>query len=88
MSIFLELYRDQTAACYLADVFSFCNSEAVDAAISGALVDDCVQACQNHGKGRHFAVYERLDELATDLRKMFGQGGPAYGVVPGKNGYA
>ncbi|EIN09296.1 alpha/beta-hydrolase [Punctularia strigosozonata HHB-11173 SS5] len=37
--------------------------------------------------GGHFAAHEKPEELATDLRKMFGKGGKAYGVVPGKDGY-
>ena len=41
-----------------------------------------------HAKGGHFAAFEHPNELAGDLRKMFGKGGPAYGVIPGKNGYA
>ena len=41
-----------------------------------------------HEKGGHFAAFEQPDALAGDLRKMFGKGGPAYGVVPGKDGYA
>ncbi|KAJ7081331.1 Alpha/Beta hydrolase protein [Mycena belliarum] len=41
-----------------------------------------------HDSGGHFAAYERPQELAGDLRKMFGKGGPAYGVVSGKPGYA
>uniref|UniRef100_A0A0W0FK69 Epoxide hydrolase N-terminal domain-containing protein n=2 Tax=Moniliophthora roreri TaxID=221103 RepID=A0A0W0FK69_MONRR len=40
-----------------------------------------------HKHGGHFAAYEHPEELADDLRKMFGKDGPAYGVVPGKNGY-
>ncbi|KAH9846434.1 alpha/beta-hydrolase [Lenzites betulinus] len=40
-----------------------------------------------HDKGGHFAAYEQPEKLAGDLRKMFGKGGPAHGVVPGKNGY-
>ena len=40
-----------------------------------------------HEKGGHFAAFERPDALAGDLRKMLGKGGPAYGVVPGKDGY-
>ena len=42
----------------------------------------------DHDKGGHFAALERPDDLAGDLRKIFGKGGPAHGVVPGKNGYA
>ncbi|KAI0754245.1 alpha/beta-hydrolase [Daedaleopsis nitida] len=41
-----------------------------------------------HDKGGHFAAHENPEALAGDLRKMFGKGGPAYAVVPGKNGYA
>ncbi|CAL1713419.1 unnamed protein product [Somion occarium] len=40
-----------------------------------------------HEKGGHFASHETPEVLAGDLRKMFGKGGPAYGVVPGKSGY-
>lgn len=38
-------------------------------------------------KGGHFAAHEQPEALAGDLRKMFGSGGPAFGVVSGKNGY-
>lgn len=41
-----------------------------------------------HDKGGHFAAWERPDVIAGDLKKMFGRGGGAYGVVKGKNGYA
>ncbi|KAI3621519.1 epoxide hydrolase [Moniliophthora roreri] len=41
----------------------------------------------NHERGGHFAAHEQPDKLAGDLRNMFGKGGPAYGVVPGKDGY-
>ncbi|KAJ3475637.1 hypothetical protein NLI96_g11708 [Meripilus lineatus] len=41
-----------------------------------------------HEGGGHFAAHEKPVELVSDLRKMFGKGGPAYGVVSGKNGYA
>ncbi|KAI8989684.1 alpha/beta-hydrolase [Trametes punicea] len=40
-----------------------------------------------HDKGGHFAAFEQPEKLAGDLRKMFGKGGPAYGVVTGKSGY-
>jgi hypothetical protein len=40
-----------------------------------------------HAHGGHFAAHEQPLELASDVRKMFGKGGPAYGVVPGKDGY-
>ncbi|KAF5314945.1 hypothetical protein D9619_007397 [Psilocybe cf. subviscida] len=41
-----------------------------------------------HDKGGHFAAHEVPEVLVGDLRKMFGKGGPAFGVVPGKTGYA
>ncbi|ESK84241.1 epoxide hydrolase [Moniliophthora roreri MCA 2997] len=41
-----------------------------------------------HEHGGHFAAHEQPVELVGDLREMFGKGGPAYGVVPGKDGYA
>lgn len=41
-----------------------------------------------HDSGGHFAAHEKPQELVGDLRKMFGRGGPAFGVVPGKVGYA
>ncbi|KAK0488142.1 Alpha/Beta hydrolase protein [Armillaria luteobubalina] len=40
-----------------------------------------------HASGGHFAAHEKPQELVNDLRKMFGKGGPAFGVVPGKTGY-
>ncbi|KAG6849688.1 hypothetical protein H0H93_006306 [Arthromyces matolae] len=40
-----------------------------------------------HDKGGHFAAHEQPRALADDLRKMFGKGGPAFGVVKDKNGY-
>ncbi|KAL0562575.1 hypothetical protein V5O48_019511, partial [Marasmius crinis-equi] len=40
-----------------------------------------------HDKGGHFAAHEVPELLVNDLRKMFGKGGPAYGVVGGKDGY-
>jgi hypothetical protein len=42
----------------------------------------------DHERGGHFAAYEKPEDLAGDLRKMFGRGGPALGVVSGKDGYA
>ncbi|KAJ7116815.1 Alpha/Beta hydrolase protein [Mycena crocata] len=40
-----------------------------------------------HDSGGHFGAYEKPNELADDVRRMFGKGGPAFGVVPGKSGY-
>ncbi|KAK7045806.1 hypothetical protein VNI00_007209 [Paramarasmius palmivorus] len=42
----------------------------------------------HHKSGGHFAAHEKPNELVEDLRNMFGKGGPAFGVVPGKDGYA
>ncbi|KAL8868243.1 MAG: hypothetical protein Q9174_005117 [Haloplaca sp. 1 TL-2023] len=39
-----------------------------------------------HEKGGHFAAYEQPEAIAGDLKKMFGKGGGAFGVVPGKDG--
>jgi pimeloyl-ACP methyl ester carboxylesterase len=41
-----------------------------------------------HTSGGHFAAHEKPAELADDVRKMFATGGPAFGVVSGKTGYA
>jgi len=38
-------------------------------------------------RGGHFASHEQPEALVSDLRKMFGKGGPAAGVVPGRTGY-
>jgi hypothetical protein len=38
-------------------------------------------------KGGHFATWERPQDIADDLKQMFGKKGGAYGVVEGKNGY-
>ncbi|KII91559.1 hypothetical protein PLICRDRAFT_135850 [Plicaturopsis crispa FD-325 SS-3] len=42
---------------------------------------------REHTAGGHFAAHEQPEALVDDVRKMFGKGGPAYGVVPGKDGY-
>ncbi|KAF9453156.1 alpha/beta-hydrolase [Macrolepiota fuliginosa MF-IS2] len=34
-----------------------------------------------HKRGGHFAAYECPEALVTDLRKMFGKGGPGFGLV-------
>ena len=41
----------------------------------------------SHSEGGHFAAYEKPNELVGDLRKMYARGGPAYGVIQGKDGY-
>jgi hypothetical protein len=40
-----------------------------------------------HDAGGHFAAYEKPEQLAGDVRKMFGKGSKAFGVVPGNSGY-
>lgn len=40
-----------------------------------------------HDKGGHFAAWERPEVIVEDLRKMFGKGGPCYGIVEGSKGY-
>ncbi|TFK48593.1 alpha/beta-hydrolase [Heliocybe sulcata] len=40
-----------------------------------------------HASGGHFAAYEEPEAFVDDLRKMFGKGGPSFGVVPGLTGY-
>ncbi|KAI9797676.1 MAG: hypothetical protein M1833_005337 [Piccolia ochrophora] len=46
-----------------------------------------VVSLNEHDKGGHFAAWERPEDLVEDLRKMFGKGGGAHGVVKGKSGY-
>jgi hypothetical protein len=41
-----------------------------------------------HDSGGHFASLEKPEALVGDLRKMFGKGGPVFGIVKGKNGYS
>ena len=40
-----------------------------------------------HNRGGHFAAHEHPELLVDDLRKMFGRGGGAEGIVEGKNGF-
>ncbi|KAJ7088393.1 Alpha/Beta hydrolase protein [Mycena belliarum] len=42
---------------------------------------------REHDGGGHFAAYEKPNQLADDLGKMFGRDGPAFEVVPGHSGY-
>ncbi|KAI0071765.1 alpha/beta-hydrolase [Panus rudis PR-1116 ss-1] len=39
-----------------------------------------------HDRGGHFSAYEVPELLASDVRRFFGKGGPAFGVVHGKDG--
>jgi hypothetical protein len=40
-----------------------------------------------HDVGGHFAAYEQPEALVDDLKRMFGKGGPAAGVVPRHDGF-
>lgn len=40
-----------------------------------------------HERGGHFAAWERPQAIAEDLQKMFGRGGPCYGIVKGASGF-
>ncbi|KAG7085356.1 hypothetical protein E1B28_002922 [Marasmius oreades] len=66
---------------------SFFPKELASAPLSW-LSDRNVIFHARHEKGGHFAAHEVPELLAGDLRKMFGKGGPAYGVVKRKDGYA
>ncbi|TBU49882.1 epoxide hydrolase [Dichomitus squalens] len=43
---------------------------------------------REHERGGHFAAHEQPEALVKDFQDMFGKGGSAFGVVPGRNGYA
>ncbi|KAF2648178.1 alpha/beta-hydrolase [Lophiostoma macrostomum CBS 122681] len=55
-------------------------------AVWGRTMGPVVHESSNE-KGGHFAAWERPDAIASDLKKMFGKGGPCYGVVEGSDGY-
>jgi hypothetical protein len=38
-------------------------------------------------RGGHFAAWEKPEEIAGDLIKMFGKRGPCFGIVKGADGY-
>lgn len=40
-----------------------------------------------YDRGGHFAAWERPECIAQDLQKMFGKGGPCYGIVRDRKGY-
>ncbi|KAI0768969.1 alpha/beta-hydrolase [Trametes elegans] len=66
---------------------SYFPREALQGPPSWASTTGRVVFTSTHTKGGHFAAHEQPEELVGDVRKMFGKGGPAYGVVPGKDGY-
>ncbi|EPQ54693.1 alpha/beta-hydrolase [Gloeophyllum trabeum ATCC 11539] len=67
---------------------SYFPGEPVVAPISWMQTVGEVKSLTEHPRGGHFAAYEQPEEIAGALRKMFGKGGPAFNVVPGKTGYA
>jgi pimeloyl-ACP methyl ester carboxylesterase len=67
---------------------SFFPKELIILPIAWIRRDNRVVSEFHHDSGGHFAAHEKPEELADDLRKMFGRGGGAYGVVSGKTGYA
>lgn len=38
-------------------------------------------------RGGHFAAWEKPEEIAWDLEKMFGKNGTLYGIIPNAKGY-
>jgi hypothetical protein len=38
--------------------------------------------------GGHFAAWEKPEAIVTDLRTMFGKGGPCFNIVHGSSGYS
>lgn len=41
-----------------------------------------------HDEGGHFAAWEKPEALVSDLKKMFGKNGGAYGLINGQEGFA
>ncbi|TEB24606.1 alpha/beta-hydrolase, partial [Coprinellus micaceus] len=67
--------------------FSYFPQELIRVPAKWLKADNLVFEAE-HTAGGHFAAHEQPELLVGDLRKMFGKGGPAFGVVPGKGGYA
>jgi len=67
--------------------FSFFPGELVNLPRSWLRRTGNVVFESEHTMGGHFAAHETPELLVGDLRKMFGKGGPAYGVVSGRVGY-
>ncbi|KAJ7152716.1 Alpha/Beta hydrolase protein [Mycena crocata] len=67
--------------------YSYFPGEVFDLPRSWARQNGNVVFEAEHDAGGHFAAHEVPALLVGDLRKMFGRGGPAYGVVSGRTGY-
>ncbi|TFY66897.1 hypothetical protein EVG20_g4192 [Dentipellis fragilis] len=65
---------------------SYFPKEVISSPLSWASGMGNVVFQSEHQKGGHLAAYEQPAALVDDLRKMYGRGGPAFGVVPGKTG--
>lgn len=83
--------RATIGSIYIKDVKIGCSNFPMELYVMPALwnrtLGDLVFN-KEHDNGGHFAAFERPNELAGDLREMFGKGGGAYGVVEGKTGFA
>ncbi|KAK6073284.1 epoxide hydrolase [Seiridium cupressi] len=83
--------REQVTSEYLKDVKIGCTKFPKELVVLPALwnktLGDLVLN-KEYDSGGHFAAFERPNELASDLREMFGKDGGAYGVVKGKTGFA
>lgn len=66
---------------------SFFPNEVLDPPMDWAKMLGPVAFQRRHDRGGHFAAWERPEDLAGDLKSMFGKGGGAHGVVKGKSGY-
>jgi hypothetical protein len=58
----------------------------VPGAWAGTLGPVCLESEHERGGG-HFAAWEVPEAIAGDFGEMFGDGGPCYGVVKGRNGF-
>ncbi|KAI0048900.1 alpha/beta-hydrolase [Auriscalpium vulgare] len=67
---------------------SFFPKELIRPPVSWVKAWKNVVYTSQHEHGGHFAAHEQPEALVEDLRAMFGKGGPAANVVPGKSGYA
>ncbi|KJA17980.1 hypothetical protein HYPSUDRAFT_45697 [Hypholoma sublateritium FD-334 SS-4] len=78
--------QDQTSAIPLG--YSFFPKELVRLPRRWVKTRNLVFQSALHERGGHFAAHEAPELLVGDVRCMFSKGGPAFGVVTGKTGYA
>ncbi|TRM65405.1 Alpha/Beta hydrolase protein [Schizophyllum amplum] len=89
---YYEIAQSQTGSNYVTNPtvplgYSFFPKELTRQPLEWANREGNVVFSRIHEKGGHFAAHEMPEALVQDLRDMFGKGGPAFGVVDGKNGY-